>query len=1792
MSKRDRAYAQAEERWLDLVSSSSGIVPQSVAAPGPLGVEVADEERPHLSREQIANEQQLLDPAVDSLLHIISDDSEICSLISSDGTDFHGWLDQDDVDTTEETVGHDVYGLCRTMQSQAEDLQATNYSACTPPKRPRMSCEIIEINDSPEAATDSGVVFMQSVSTNPGVLLTNGSLVDARLFEILPHSEEQALEMVDPSSAEQCVVYEDVDGEIVLAEEHCCEIIVSTQNEQAFLMSGNGALIRHHLNGSGYIDGVAGDEDEEGTHMEAGNNVYLSDAALDQPMVHHHELVEGDGLEDEEAHNDNDNENDANFVDDTPLEEERPDICQVYDHELEDHDNEGEEEDEIQQGHHHHQLHLEQELPLEHVPEMDTEQSQQPIVISDMEEEEQPEPEPEAEHSSPTQFPNSSSSTPNGSDNYADFNLGLGDEDRPRKIHPAKRKYPPLLKNTLFSEAMDRRLATICQAQPQMSLSEKVETWETATTHDCEAVEDVENFQATFEQHEASIPHQRHSFNEFCETLVRNMEKVSRQFMHSPAQSAVDQDQASASQGTSAPEKPPIQRRQLHVLPTEDTIILDEDDEDDCYEVGGDNPSVATLTPEAELQALSSEQEEQQQQQLLEDFKMVPDMKTIQTQTSVQRLATKETSTADLAPLAVASVSTASAESPAPAVALAAMPAAIAINSTETEVDRELADVVLGLMRKNVTKRHKELLLEEQQHSRYRESPNPPSDVSLSLRVGQNADAFGDCPNDAMFYEQQEFCNYLGLTEMSTANAVATAMRELANSTVARRSLRVRPQEQLDRMRCDVRGKRKKRKQQLQQLVALNTSSEQSTEEQAAALVAEEQRQSTQAYDQYYEAQGDHPISSDAEDEGAADGEADDRCSKSELVEAAFAQVYAAVTPTQDQLLETVQQQHHQPEKDTRCSKSELVEAAFAQVYAAAAPAREELLECMQKRLRQARETKPSIYIVQSMSNAPPVALPVAQPTPRAPTRTRTLTPSPTRNVETAGYGGPRPSVESSSPDRSRQLKHNPKPTKNQAQTSKTPRKSQAESKKPRTSVGASSPTKAGAPARTRDLVTRSTTHMNSKLLRNRKVSLLKSYALSDADAQGRGKRLSGGTAAGAAPKKSAKGSAKKATEATETLDKKLPEQHRLEQQQTTAAAPPHSPKKTVGKVTNAVVGDAGGNRPKSYRRARAHTMPGAGVSVQTAAGPLPFAQFPSSLHVTADPHQIKALMDDSQEFFAKHARTSPAKDLVGRYLLSARQFAQPQEPLLEQQQLYMQANPPSYSQYMQTNNSNYAQYASLAKPVLVYPPPRGSDIGQKEREKDIHFSRRRPSQQTDNAGSYTDINRTLPPGSMVRLCDGSRMLSNPLAGKHGKVLYIYYELDQLIVLQEHCVSFWKYSKVFNVLHKPRTPSSAQENKASTHSILPGQGTESKATESEHSYAEEDFERGPRWVNLGKLRRITNDNEVFAPFGNRLCVHNSTPVYVEMRCHPLDHHKREVTLTSLHVNVYYYCEEELRPKMHSVHLDAVSCDGSHVIFTSIAESRYFVVAWQQEVVMGKPRSGICKYSLTPTLDTLASIREFKQLRHELKHIECLTEDRLIGYGLTRITIWDHRSGDTLMNYDLCCPLGRTLATMHYPSFEMDQSSMLVLYQHIESQEQLDKPSEVHVIACELSHATPSHRLLQVHRLPTPQFNEQIQAVNTGDHLILKAGTGEEIWISSADPRQLTYVAPQANGSQRFYARHKSQVIELSPRTLTVDSIANHMLQLAVQQQQQIMNSSQSTMSASGTASIQSMPVPV
>ncbi|EDW45992.1 GM25801 [Drosophila sechellia] len=1566
MSRREAslmAYVTAEEQLLNRYSPLEGdeVDTEASEAPGDASGVAEYRECPTDIVTSVTRSSRTgadLDPAVDSMLHVISDDSDVQSLISS-GSGFKGWPEEQPSSSFVPQSEPLIFGLRRQMMMTEETHQAPAWATCTPAKRSYSSHEVIEVNDSPESVQDPAIGLMQTVVSSPGMLLTNGN-VDQ--FEMLSHeNDEGEHELQVAEEEEQCVIYESVDGEnmVVLGEEHCCEIIVATQGvpcEQEFaraiMMAGNGAgallgLLPEEsdanecLNGTAYIEEVVEDMGVAEARLAAGNNVYLSDAALEQPLAHQ-ELV------DDEAPEENEN---ATFLDDTPMEEERPDICQVYDHELEDHDDE-ECEDAVQE---------EQAQPIEIIEF----EGQEPLPNN-------PQRKLLREHSSPTEFPVSSSSMPNASDHY-DYEDELTGGRPPSKVAPLKRKYPPLMKNTLHGEAMDRRLASICQAQPQLSPAEKVSNWETAPREEWADVEDVEGFEAAFKQYEAVTASLKQlNFAEFRETLVRNMEKISREIMQTS-------DESTQELASSQSAERPVYRRFLHILPTEETIVLDDDD-DDCYEVVGmEKASVTTLIPEEELQ---DDQQPEEEEIVLAD---VDDLKNTDSPNFEQRNLTKETSTADLESSAltqtacssaanldlVASVSYTKPRPTAPAGLADFMQANLSDRGPSEE--QQLTNAVLNVMRQQVQTMQQQQFMEQKMNQQpqmyhYEELPQAPQQMQMEGNQGP----YVNYPN-----EQQEFCNYLGLTELSTANAVATAMRELANSTIARRSLRVRPQQQLDRMRSDVRGKRRERERDRQQdkdkKIPLTTSSELSTDKEEPSppqtsqsvsrmagdadvhfnsqLPAEHKRKLNHLYNSYFAEEED---CSTKRSPKTTDFLASSKSSKD--VEGQTS--HKGPEPQRRRSIVDGDGYHkHEIDKESDKGRVQSVEAAFTKIFEAAAPAQSKLLESMQQRLRQARETKPSIYIIKATSNASP-------PNPSHSRQESHISPAPSHLI--GGFGdvsAPHPSVISQPVKKSVTITSPAKDTLQSpvplpVDTPKKPKhrkthgatKPVAATPRRRTTMGASSP---GKEARARDLVTRSTTHLNSKLLRSRKVSLLKSYALSDEMAQGRSKRIAGGAAQNtkkALMPKAARTSLKK----PQPVDKSLPE-HRLQQQQ---LAPPNSPRKMKG-VKETETATTSSRLSKRTKRARAKSLPS---NIETVTEP-----------VAAVPNATVLRLADVPNTFApthSHLVNSAAKEAADNTFVHS----------------------PSVVQ------SPYAQ------PVLIYPPSPTTPPPNTE----LH----RPRQQAGKVNP-ADLVRATPPGGLLRLSQGSATLANPLSAKHGQVLYI---------------------------------------------------------------------------GMAGM----------------------------------------------------------------------------VIYTTIADSRYFVMAWQQELVMGKSRSGICKYSLTPTLDTLASIREFKQLRHELRHIECLSEDRLIGYGQMRITVWDHRSGDTLMNYDLGRPLGRCLAAMHYPSLDMDQSSMLVLYQLLKEP---NKPAEVHVIACELSHATPSHRLLQVHRLPSPQFDDATEGVNTGDHLIIKSASNDEAWISAADPRQLTYLAPQSNGAQRFYARHKSQVIEMSPQSLTVDSIANHMLKLAVQQTQ-------------------------
>lgn len=1236
---------------------------------------------------------------------------------------------------------------------------------------------------------------MHAVAHNPGVLLTNGS-VDQ--FVLVPHGNEDDDDLQPVE--EPCVIYETVDGEnmVMLAEEHCCEILVATQgvaNEQEFaraiLMAGNGGgtllgllpderNANQRLNGA-YIEEVIGGLGEDEARLTDGNNVYLSDAALRQPLLHS-EIVE------DEANEENEN---TSFVDDTPMEEERPDICQVYDHELEDHD---EDEDCV----------MEQQPPV------------QAIMITELEEEHplqgQTAHRMTREHSSPTEFPVSSSSMPNGSYNY-DYDDDLMEGHVPSKVAPLKRKCPQLMKNTLYAEAMDRRLASICQAQPQMSPAEKVYSWETAATEECTPVEDVESFQAAFEEHEAvKAPTQQHNFLEFREMLTRDLEKVTRDIMEA------------FEVGEDEPQERVVQRRLLHVLPTEETIVLD-DDEDDCYEVVDmDNASVTTLVPE------KNDTEEE-----LQD-RPVTDVKTIETQTLAETQYTKKTSTTDLKKFSPETPADRSPPTPGLVATVSQSPATPREIQESTDTtsgdqvgagDRQLANRVMDVMRHQV---QHQFIGQPQPNPLYpyQETTSEPSGKSTAseqkesiligvlsptgtpMQMDLNRRPQYASPNDAMFYEQQEFCNYLGLTELATANAVATAMRELANSTIARRSLRVRPQQQLDRMRSDVRGKRREKERNRHQGTdknkPMNTSSDGSTDKDDtfASQVPPPANEGDVGLESVCEATTDaseqlQPVLPAKENPLADQIQGNGSDARKELREESKTPVEEVKNTNEENPnkmkwkntgISTMMQDLQRKKLEENRAKS--VEAAFAKVYEAAAPAQSKVLECMQQRLRQARETKPSIFIIQATHNASS-----SQTHTPTPTQTSRMSSSPAHLLEACGdVSAPHPSaiVSSSkkpahfkpSAERSAGNQLNRATIATNPKTARIPKHRKTHGapkqdtprvpKRRRTTVAAPLP---GKQPRVRDLVTRSTTHLNSKLLRNRKVNLLKTYALTDEVTQSRGKRLSGGTTQSAKKVQMSK-AAKSNLKKPEPAEKVLPEQHRLQQQQ----VPPNTPRRSKIVKPSTTPTSTSTNGPiipvKRTKRLRTKSLPATfeNPPVSNVSAPPEATQLPQVVPKTPSDEQKAAVRESTPE-------------------------------------------------------------KAYAQPVLIYPPtPQPASLHSK-------FGGDRRVRQNAGVAAYPiqeNILQATPPGGLLRLNEGSSQLPNPLNPLHGQVLYMYYELEQLIVVQESCISFWKFSKVFNVLHRPR------------HFASPLCGAPDEQSTKEKDL---EVELAPRWMNLGRVRRTT-----------------------------------------------------------------------------------------------------------------------------------------------------------------------------------------------------------------------------------------------------------------------------------------------------------------------------------------------
>ncbi|XP_065080141.1 uncharacterized protein LOC135702988 [Ochlerotatus camptorhynchus] len=236
------------------------------------------------------------------------------------------------------------------------------------------------------------------------------------------------------------------------------------------------------------------------------------------------------------------------------------------------------------------------------------------------------------------------------------------------------------------------------------------------------------------------------------------------------------------------------------------------------------------------------------------------------------------------------------------------------------------------------------------------------------------------------------------------------------------------------------------------------------------------------------------------------------------------------------------------------------------------------------------------------------------------------------------------------------------------------------------------------------------------------------------------------------------------------------------------------------------------------------------------------------------------------------------------------------------------------------------------------------------------------------------------------------RTMKNPLSRVNGEVQMIFYAVNVLIVVQQELISFWECSKLASLL---------------------GLNQELQL--------------------LGQLKRAQSDSLVDPTNLNRLGFNEDEAFYLEPRARNLDEDEaRLCPLASIYVNCYFVGSEENKDtqclRMKSLQLDSVRSEISEILFTTLPRSRYFIICWHELLAENEHRTGLCKYSLTPDLETLASIREFPTVSQKIVSLKCLDDERLIGLGSSTVTIWNYDNGCLEFTVDLKMEIQTPLAS--------------------------------------------------------------------------------------------------------------------------------------------------------------------
>ncbi|XP_059619202.1 uncharacterized protein LOC132263453 [Phlebotomus argentipes] len=198
-----------------------------------------------------------------------------------------------------------------------------------------------------------------------------------------------------------------------------------------------------------------------------------------------------------------------------------------------------------------------------------------------------------------------------------------------------------------------------------------------------------------------------------------------------------------------------------------------------------------------------------------------------------------------------------------------------------------------------------------------------------------------------------------------------------------------------------------------------------------------------------------------------------------------------------------------------------------------------------------------------------------------------------------------------------------------------------------------------------------------------------------------------------------------------------------------------------------------------------------------------------------------------------------------------------------------------------------------------------------------------------------------------------------------------------LLIVQQQVVSFWRCSEIASILD-------GQQN----------------------------------WQKVGEVKRRNLDLDIPAAIAKRILhAEKFGCAYIELKGQELQKiASQEADYVASFVNVHFLKGAEAT--IHSIALDRICGRTREMCYSTLPGALSFVVTWYEHVSSTKRRTGICRYSLTPDLETLASIWEFSFVDNRVRSLSVASEWRIIGVGEQHVNVWNYTNGNLLTNIDL------------------------------------------------------------------------------------------------------------------------------------------------------------------------------